>query len=166
MSDILFLAVIAGIKGLTALHHAAIKNHLGIVKSLIRSNARLDIVCHKKYCGYPEPFTAFRLAAHEGHTQIAILLVEAGHDLHTEGFLKEERYYPEKLKNNVELLSFLHYRRHVAPSMISCCIQVIRKTCGENIFFKVMALELPKALKDHILLKDVLEEPHIPVSFF
>ena len=150
--------IIVGTRHLVALHHAALKNHLEIAKSLIRANAKLDPIGYKDFNDYQEPFTPLRMAAHEGHFDIVRLLVDSGYDLHQESYLWEELDLPRKLKNNAPLMSFMHFHLHMPPSLARRCIQTIRRVCSEDIFSKVMSMEYPSSLKNSILLTDVLND--------
>jgi len=64
-------------KGRTAMFLASYAGYLGIVKSLVRSGADLDILYG------PDKFSALSAAALKGHTDIALFLIQSGAEVNS-----------------------------------------------------------------------------------
>jgi ankyrin repeat protein len=110
--------------GWTALHYSAVYGHLEVVKLLIASGSRLDVLSNHEYGG-----TALHIAVTNGYLLIVSALVEAGADIHIKdkkGFSALDRARDRGFPDILELLTNKAEEQRVVAARAEAEAEAIR----------------------------------------
>ena len=143
-------------KNVTPLLVAASNNYLDVVKQLLLTNCRVNTLGEIKIDRTSLTLTPFKCALLKGYLDMAKLLVLAGYNLHHEEYLWSNKDVPGVLVENVEFWSWVQEQVNVPWSLAIQSRIRIRELLGKPLKQRLEQLPLPRAIKDYVLLKDLL----------
>lgn len=142
-------------QGETAVHDAVAGNKMDITWLLIVYNIDLDVPV--KYFPNGVYKSVFKLAAERGHYKLCRLLATIGYVDYSARMYFYAGYVQARPGEQDEALLWLRTALKRVVPLQQLCRKVIRRHAGHNLWEKVELLPVPRALKDYVLMKDVLE---------
>ncbi|PVD30759.1 hypothetical protein C0Q70_10034 [Pomacea canaliculata] len=146
-------------QGETAFYDAVVSNKMDILRLMIAFNCRLDVP--PKYFPNGVYKSIFQLAAEKGHLETCRLLADLGYIDYSARIYFYANYVPSRPSENDDTLTWLRGAMQRVVPLQQLCRKVIRKYAGHDLPNKVECLPTPRALKDYVLIKDVLDQTKI-----
>jgi ankyrin repeat protein len=143
-------------QGETAFFDAVVSNKWEVLRLMIAFNCKLDVP--PKY--FPDGVykSLFQLAAEKGHLETCRMLAGLGYiDYSARVYFYTPGYVPSRPSENDDTLAWLRAAMQRVVPLQQLCRKVIRRQAGHDLPTKVEALPTPRALKDYILIKDLID---------
>ena len=158
---------ISNVGNTSALWLAIFRTHKDITRQLLIANAKMEISSRGRKPTplsrspiYDTPKSPLYVALDKQSSDITMMLIEAGYNVHKESWLIEEDI-PHK-EDNANLIAILQERLQTPVRLLQICRTVARHCLGHTVGEKVEKLELPQKLKDCLTLKYFAEDMYLP----
>jgi len=142
-------------QGETAFYDAVVSNKTDILRLMIAFNCKLDVP--PKYFPNGVYKSVFQLAAEKGHLEMCRMLAGLGYIDYTARVYFYASYVPSRPSENDDTLAWLRGAMQRVVPLQQLCRKVIRRFAGHDLRTKVESLPTPRALKDYVLIKDVMD---------
>ncbi|KAL4222780.1 hypothetical protein ACF0H5_018820 [Mactra antiquata] len=143
-------------QGETAAYEAVISNKIDVIKLMVINNCDLEQPI--KYFCTGVYKSLFQLAAEKGHFDICRLLAKYGYVDFSARVHFYAGYVPTRVGTETdEVLHWLRRKLQTATSLQQLCRKVIRRRLGHNMAGKIENVNMPKALKEYVLISDFNE---------
>ncbi|KAK7489538.1 hypothetical protein BaRGS_00019172 [Batillaria attramentaria] len=143
-------------QGETAFYDAVVSNKIDILRLMIAFNCKLDVP--PKYFSNGVYKSVFQLAAEKGHLEMCRMLAGLGYIDYSARVYFYASYVPSRPSENDDTLAWLRGAMQRVVPLQQLCRKVIRKYAGHDLLSKVECLPTPRALKDYVLIKDVMDQ--------
>lgn len=142
-------------QGETALFDAVVSNKTDILRQIIAFNCKLDVP--PKY--FPDGVykSLFQLAAEKGHLETCRMLAGMGYIDYSARVFFYAGYVPSRPSETDDTLAWLRAAMQRVVPLQQLCRRVIRRQAGHDLPTKVESLPTPRALKDYVLIKDLMD---------
>ena len=160
-------------KNVTPLLVAASNNFVSVAKELLLRNCCIDTLGEIKIERTSLTLTPFKCALLKGYVDMCRLLVLSGYGLQNEGYLfrgqqrsgsqdsnasNDSNEIPSVLVEDAVFSAWLHDQAHTPWSLAILTRSCIRLLLGKPFKLRLEALPLPRAIKDYLLMKELLQQ--------
>jgi cytohesin len=151
----------------TPLWNAVYTNSLRMVKYLLVKNVELEVAssgidqhAHSDVATliYPEPRSVLYVAADKSSMDLVMTLILAGYNIYQESWIMAHDF-PEDNPNlqSQQQQMLLHFASS-PPRLLALCRNFFRRKFQKKVIDCVNSLEVPKNLKDNLVLKNFIAE--------